>query len=302
MSGVPIHLKTKSRPPRKGLALSGAGWVLPIALLVLLVLCLPASAQETALYFKQNCASCHWIGGGRLIGPDLQHVTQRAERDWLIDFINDPKAALDAQDPYAMKLKEEANGAIMINVPGMTRATATDLLDFIESESALDSSRFAGVKVDLAPFTDEDIARGFELFSGTKKLSADGPLCMSCHTSNTIGATLGGQLGPNLTSVFKRLQGRNALSAWLAAPPTETMKSVFGKQKLTEAEIYSLVAYFESTANADSYNFDLSVIWLGVVLCGLGGSIFCMMVFGSVFGTRFKSVRRDLVNTSKNQR
>ena len=37
--------------------------------------------QETAQYFRQNCASCHTIGGGRLTGPDLKDVTKRKERD-----------------------------------------------------------------------------------------------------------------------------------------------------------------------------------------------------------------------------
>ena len=27
--------------------------------------------------FKTNCVSCHTIGGGRLIGPDLEGVTKK---------------------------------------------------------------------------------------------------------------------------------------------------------------------------------------------------------------------------------
>ena len=39
------------------------------------------SAQEAADFFRQNCISCHTVGGGRLTGPDLKNVTQRKERE-----------------------------------------------------------------------------------------------------------------------------------------------------------------------------------------------------------------------------
>lgn len=41
------------------------------------------AAQETADYFRQNCTSCHTIGGGRLTGPDLKDVEGRKDSDWL---------------------------------------------------------------------------------------------------------------------------------------------------------------------------------------------------------------------------
>jgi len=39
------------------------------------------SSQEAADFFRQNCISCHTVGGGRLTGPDLKNVTQRKERE-----------------------------------------------------------------------------------------------------------------------------------------------------------------------------------------------------------------------------
>jgi mono/diheme cytochrome c family protein len=39
------------------------------------------SPQEAADFFRQNCISCHTVGGGRLTGPDLKNVTQRKERE-----------------------------------------------------------------------------------------------------------------------------------------------------------------------------------------------------------------------------
>ena len=47
-------------------------------------------SEETIAFYRQNCASCHTIGGGRLTGPDLKDVTERATEEWLVDFILDP--------------------------------------------------------------------------------------------------------------------------------------------------------------------------------------------------------------------
>ncbi len=104
-----------------------------IAVLFMMLPQMAASQQDVAAYFKQNCASCHWIGGGRLVGPDLQNASARAERDWQIRFILNPKGMLDAQDAYALKLKDEAGGALMTNVPGITREWAEALIDFIDA-------------------------------------------------------------------------------------------------------------------------------------------------------------------------
>lgn len=259
-------------------------------------------AQETAKFFKQNCSSCHWIGGGRLIGPDLMGVTSRKDREWLVRFIADPKAMLDSEDPYVMKLKAEANGAVMINVPGMTTAIAEALIDLIEAESKLDSSQFAGQAAVIGPFSPADAAKGSELFSGKTGLTNSGPSCVSCHTVNMVGTSLGGRLGPDLTYVFERLQGKNALLAWLSSPPTTTMRSIFKKHSLTSDEVKYLVAFLESTTSSTGYNFDTFLVWMGAILCGLGGSVFGLVVFGGIWGDRFRAVRHPLVNKSKKQR
>jgi len=70
-------------------------------------------AQETAQYFRQNCFSCHTIGGGKLTGPDLKGITSRRDRDWLVDFILDPISVIAGGDAYAEQLVEESNGVIM---------------------------------------------------------------------------------------------------------------------------------------------------------------------------------------------
>jgi cytochrome c2 len=65
----------------------------------------PAGAQDAADYFRDNCTSCHTIGGGRLTGPDLKNVVQRKDRAWLVQFLQSPQTMLDKGDSYALKLQ-----------------------------------------------------------------------------------------------------------------------------------------------------------------------------------------------------
>ena len=58
-----------------------------------------AAQQDASAFFKQNCTSCHTIGGGRLTGPDLKDVTARKDRAWLVQFLQSPKSMIDSGDP-----------------------------------------------------------------------------------------------------------------------------------------------------------------------------------------------------------
>ena len=75
---------------------------------VLFALALPrnAAAQHTDEFFEHNCASCHTIGGGRLVGPDLKEAIQQKDRAWLEHFIQDPEAVLNSGDPYALAVEK----------------------------------------------------------------------------------------------------------------------------------------------------------------------------------------------------
>ncbi|MCG3148291.1 MAG: hypothetical protein PCFJNLEI_01734 [Verrucomicrobiae bacterium] len=250
------------------------------------------TAQDTATYFKQNCVSCHTIGGGRLTGPDLKGVTQRKDRDWLQAFILNPQSKITAGDPYALKLVEEARGVVMPPAPGISAERAGLLLDLIEAESALEVSQFRGVQVSSAPFTPVDVERGLALFRGTQPLKNGGPACISCHSAAGVGGLGGGKLAPDLMRVYERLQGRAGLSAWLAAPGTVTMRAVYEKHPLDEKEIHSLVAFFEKQSMAGTQRVAASQ--LNFLLCGLGGAVLGLVLLDTIWRGRLRGVRRSL--------
>lgn len=259
-----------------------------------------ARGQETAQFFRQNCASCHTIGGGRLTGPDLKDVSKRQTRSWLVNFVQNPTAVLSSGDAYAMKLKEEARGAVMPPIPGMTRDRADALLQLIESESALDRSQFKGIVVSTEPFTERDIQLGRRYVLGTARLANGGAACIGCHSVRGTGPLGGGRLGPDLSRVYQRLGGdapRKNLTAWLTAPATPTMAPVFKSHPLASEEILALVAFFERSAQAggeSDASGSLAYLLLGVIVavCGLAG-------MDAIWRSRFRGVRRELVLSSR---
>jgi len=259
-----------------------------------------ADAQDTPDFFRQNCTNCHTIGGGRLTGPDLKNVTQQKDRSWLIEFMVNPRAMIASGDPYAAKIFQEARQVPMPTLPGMNRERAAKLLDLIEAESKLKESHFKGLQISQRPFTDDDRAQGYAMFVGLHRLEAGGPPCISCHSIEGLSALGGGRLGPDLTKVFERLKGRKALSAWLAAPGTETMQPVFKDHPLKADEILAVVAYFKSVAAKPES--DAAPARMAFLLLGLAGATALVFVFDAVWKQRFHAVRRPLVEKAERGR
>ncbi len=77
----------------------------------------PGKAAETGQeIFQENCAACHTIGKGKLVGPDLAGVTSRREEGWLNRQIKDPEGLIAEKDPIAMQLLKESDDMPMISL------------------------------------------------------------------------------------------------------------------------------------------------------------------------------------------
>ena len=63
--------------------------------------------------FKTNCISCHTIGGGRLIGPDLEGVSKKRNAEWLKQWINSSSDFIASGDADAIAIFEEYNKVAM---------------------------------------------------------------------------------------------------------------------------------------------------------------------------------------------
>jgi mono/diheme cytochrome c family protein len=264
-------------------------------------------SEETTAYFKQNCASCHTIGGGKLTGPDLKDATKRRTKEQLAKFVVDPKAAIDSGDPYLVKLWNDANGVYMPTPPGITAERAAKLLELIEAESALEKSQFAGGTLSDRPLTDADVQRGRAIFEGRQSLANGAPACIACHSVDGVPGFGGGRLGPDLTGAFARLGGRKALGAWLTAPQSPTMAPVYRGRDMNEQEVLGLVAFLKEraeNASPDVLAAPPTAVPSGAgrfefLVAGVGGLLAALALFDFLWRDRFRSVRRALVEKAR---
>jgi len=266
-----------------------------------------APSEETIAYFKQNCASCHTIGGGKLTGPDLKNVGKRRTREQLAKYVPDPKTAIDSGDPYLVKLWNDANGVYMPTPPGITAERVQKLLDLIDAESALEKSQFAGGTLSDRALTDADVERGRAIFDGSLALTNGAPACISCHSVEGASGFGGGRLGPDLTGVFARLGGRKSLGAWLTSPQSVTMTPVFRGREMKEQEILGLVAFLKERAengspaalSAPANSAPSGAGRFEFLVAGFGGLLGALALFDFLWRNRFRSVRRTLVEKSR---
>ena len=64
----------------------------------------PLDINKAQFLFESRCASCHSIGEGDRIGPDLKQVTTRRPIAWLTRYLREPDAVLAEGDPTAVLL------------------------------------------------------------------------------------------------------------------------------------------------------------------------------------------------------
>jgi cytochrome c551/c552 len=104
--------------------------------LLSLFLSSPFSSHSQSAEAEKNfavCKACHNIDGPKLIGPNLKGITERREEAWLIKFIQNSQAMIDAGDPIAVQVWEENNKIPMPPNPQLNEEQVKDLLLYIEA-------------------------------------------------------------------------------------------------------------------------------------------------------------------------
>jgi len=243
------------------------------------------TAAEGQAIFTQNCSACHTIGGGRLIGPDLQGVTQRRDVDWLQRMISAPDQMIASQDPIVMPLLAEYN----LQMPnlGLSPGDVQAIIAYLENPDSAGQSQPAALPESGSQ------PSGRQLFSGSIPLANGAPNCIACHSTADLPAVGGGSLGPDLTLVAVRL-GDAGLASALQTLPFPTMQGVFANRLLTPNEQADLYAYFQSLKASSPNSANRSAWFWGA---GLAGAV---VLFGllSIFWPR---QRRSLAEKLRNQ-
>jgi mono/diheme cytochrome c family protein len=84
--------------------------------------------------FRKACASCHSIGGGDVVGPDLKDIAARRNPDWLRRFLLAPDRMREQRDPLTVALAQKYKGVVMPNL-GLKANDIADLLAYIDGQS-----------------------------------------------------------------------------------------------------------------------------------------------------------------------
>lgn len=275
--------------------------------LIFFLIIFPLYSQDGESIFKLNCAACHTIGKGTLIGPDLANVHLRRNRDWLFKIIRSSQTLINSGDETAIALFKQFN---MVQMPDQTAFTDDDLnaiLTYIEGESPeyipetettvaqADETpvevEITGKPVDVA--TKEDILNGRLLFSGETRLENGGPACLTCHNvlnDNLIG---GGLLAKDLTEAFTRLN-ENGIKAMVSNPPFPVMRTAYDNHPVNSDETYLITAFLKF-ADQERYYQHHRDYQARFLYTGIAGFIVLLIVFTVIWRKRkYASVNQKI--------
>ncbi len=232
--------------------------------------------------FARKCGSCHTMGKGVRIGPDLKDAHKRQSRSWLTGFVKQPSAYLDS-DADARNLLAQFNGVRMPDL-GLSDADAAMLVDLIVRCST-EPCDLAGKFTPARLATKQDVARGRDFFLGNLALKNGGPPCVSCHTVRGIGSSIpGGLLAKDLTNAFARI-GDEGLDAALANPAYPLMNRVFTQHPLDPAEVFALRSFLYTA------NLGVKPGGDGVLNVGLFGALGTIVAFVVLLAERLSRLR-----------
>ena len=290
-------MKLSNRATRRRLLFSLAATIASVPAATL-----PAAAGQTktqgAAVFAAKCSACHTVGGGRLVGPDLEGVTARRERSWLVRFIREPERLLAAGDPTATELLKQFNNVPMPNM-GLAEADVDAVVAYLGAAGA-SAATGAGAGSPRAPEAAPAAAEGAavaggKLFAGSISLQRRGPPCVACHSVTGRGTLGGGTLGPDLTDVSRRF-GTAGLAGTLKALPFPRMRAVYSRRPLTDKERADLLAFFAQAAGQGAAT---EVAGGGFLAAGLGIFIALAALPQVLWRNRFNGVRQRLAGGSR---
>jgi len=84
--------------------------------------------------FAANCLSCH-AGADSDLGPDLSHISNSRDREWLVKFIKNSQKLILSGDPLANKIYAENDEKVMTSFDHLSRQDILAILDYVNFES-----------------------------------------------------------------------------------------------------------------------------------------------------------------------
>ena len=95
----------------------------------------PLNIDQGQYLFMQRCSTCHSIGQGEKIGPDLLGVSSRRNPAWLRRYVSVPDKVLAEKDPIATYLFNKYKEVRMPN-QGLHEVDVAVILGYIDAQTA----------------------------------------------------------------------------------------------------------------------------------------------------------------------
>lgn len=257
--------------------------MLALALLVALSASCNAWADSGKELFDKECASCHTIGGGDGVGPDLKGVGAKRPATWLLRVIMEPEKLTAEKDPVRLELAKKF-GMAMPDL-GISGSDAKKIVEFLGAGAAQakgetlpaaasapqtgESNPAAAPNQAEVVVTKELLAKGVALFNGKEPFAKGGAPCVSCHRLSYPGIN-GGALAADLTGMHAKM-GDNGVRGSLKSLGFPVMKKIYADRPLTEEEITALAALIKDASAKKSAPSD------PYPLAGLGFFALCLV-------------------------
>jgi len=244
--------------------------------------------------FAAKCASCHTVGKGSRVGPDLDGAVARRGRPWVERFVAAPSAMLDT-DPQARELLKQFGGVRMPDL-GISAEQAAQLAGLIADCTGA-ACDLQGQFTPVTATTPEHVTLGRALFTGGTSLQNGASPCISCHSVEGSAARVaGGTFSKDLTHVYARL-GDEGLDAALKAPAFRVMGKVFAARPLAAEEALALRAFlYDANRGVVARTETLSL----PVLAGLV-ALLALFVLNAIWARRLRGVRSALVSRPRQE-
>jgi mono/diheme cytochrome c family protein len=231
--------------------------------------------------FRAQCLVCHTIGGGRLVGPDLQGVAERRSEDWIIRFVQHSQELVRAGDPDAVAIFEEFN-----RIPMPDQLLSDQEVRAIIAYVAGSGSAAAPEPATEVQATEAQVLLGSDLFQGKVRFTNGGPTCNSCHEVTNDVVIGGGTLARELTTAFSRLGGPG-VRAVVGTSPFPVMQRAYQGNPLTEAEVVALTGFLQR-ADAEQALYQPRNYGPKLLGAGLAGTVILLGLYSVIWRRRLK--------------
>jgi len=186
------------------------------------------SARAGQALYQTKCASCHTVGEGKVVGPDLKDVHERREQDWLVRWLKDPMGMAQT-DPIGQQLFEEYR-QVPMPPPGLDEEEIGQVLDYIRWQS--------GQVGDQEPEAIAAVELAGTAFEQAKEIYFN--RCAGCHGTLRAGAT-----GPNIQPERTREIGTRGIRAILQNGTPGGMPAWGAMGILSEDEVELMANYVQ---------------------------------------------------------